>query len=114
MTHLRQFEFNNRMAAQRKLLQSVNRTADWIEELAGISRDAIDRWARVNSVVAGDDIMRLLLAAAKQLQFLATKSQEQLSENYVELTLDLADIQNALELALANKKLGESCGSRVS
>ncbi len=100
MTHLGQPEFNNRMAAQRKLLQIVNGAGTWTEELAGISLDAIDRWVGVNNLDHQSDVLRILLLAAKRLQFLSSKSQEQLSAAYVGIMSDFAVVQKDLEDAL--------------
>ena len=43
-------EFNSRIAAQRNVLQLVNRKNWGKEELFGLSRQAIDRWVSVNRI----------------------------------------------------------------
>ena len=110
----REFEFNNRMAAQRRLLRTVNKSDCWRETLAGISVDAIERFARVNLLSASDDVVQILRSAAKIMQCLATKSQEQLTDDYANVVREVDELQHKLETILANKNLHTSCGSRVS
>ena len=102
------------MSAQRRLLRAVNKADCWIEKLAGISFDAIERFARVNFMPSSDEIIQHLTAASRQLQFLATKSQEQLTEKYAKLGLEVEDLQRKIETAMANKMLDRSGGSAAS
>lgn len=104
----REFEFNNRMAAQRRLLRAVNRMDGWCEELAAVSVDAIERFARVNLLSPTDDVLQLLSIAGKRLQCLATKSQEQLTDEYANVVREVDDLQRRLEDVLANKAVNRS------
>jgi hypothetical protein len=78
MTH----EFNNRIAAQRTILQIVNRSPWPSESLTGLSRHAIDRWISVNRIDPGSRLPSLINDVSGKLFFLANKSQEQISEDY--------------------------------
>jgi hypothetical protein len=110
----REFEFNNRIAAQRRLLRTVNKSDCWSEQLAGISVDAIERFACVNSLPASDDLVRTLRLAAKALQCLATKSQEQLTDEYDKIEIEVDELQRSLEILLANMAMHSSQDSSDS
>lgn len=84
-------EFNNRIAAQRDILLTVNR-APWTEELFGMSSGALERWMRRNGVEATSTLARLLLEAASKLFFLANKSQEQITDEYKLRSLEVGDL----------------------
>jgi hypothetical protein len=107
-----EFEFNNRIAAQRRLLFAVNKEDCWCEKLAGISVDAIERFERVNLMLPTDDIVQVLRLAAKTMQGLATKSQEQLTDEYANIEREVDELQRKLEAVLADKALNASGRSR--
>jgi|SRR5580692_1183603 hypothetical protein len=93
-------EFSDRIAAQRHLLQVVNQ-GRWKEELFGLSSKAIDRWSLANNVSPDANLAVLLRNAGSKLFCLATRSQEQVSEEYgkvsSELTLITAAIQGEID-----------------
>lgn len=94
-------EFNDRIAAQRHILQLINKKK-WVkEELFGLSSKAIDRWVSVNIVNPEAKLVRLIREAAEKLFFLANKSQEQVSDEYKAMTKDIAGIAKAIEMELA-------------
>ena len=74
-------EFNNRIAAQRRVLCLVNRK-EWKEELFGLSGRAIERWRAANDIDPKSPLLGLVAAASSTLFCLATKSQEQISDEY--------------------------------
>jgi hypothetical protein len=78
-------EFNNRIAAQREILINVN-SGRWKEELFGLSSGAIDRWMNANRLESGSDLVELIRQAADKLFFLSNKSQEQITEEYKNLS----------------------------
>ncbi|MGP8442379.1 hypothetical protein ACT2E5_09620 [Burkholderia vietnamiensis] len=84
-------EFNNRIAAQRDILEIVN-GAQWSEELFGLSSGAIDRWLHRNSVSTESQLAILIEKAAGTLFFLSNKSQEQITEEYKNLSLEVKSI----------------------
>lgn len=89
-------EFNNRMEAQRRILRIVNGKSHWREELCGLSLSAIERWARVNKCEIDGELTMLLKEISKILLFLATKSQEQISEEYRTLSFDVQRLTDDL------------------
>lgn len=90
-------EFNNRMDAQRRVLSIVNSHRHWREELCGLSLNAIERWARVNECEYDGSLTTLLKTISKSLFFLATKSQEQVSQDYRKLSSDVAKLTEDLK-----------------
>lgn len=93
-------EFNNRMDAQRNVLEVINRKRSNKEELCGLSNKAIERWIAVNRLNPESDICRILFKISEKLFFLATKSQEQVSEKYQLLSYEIAQLQHNLERAI--------------
>lgn len=97
-------ELNNRIEAQRRILQIVNRW-DWPEELYGLSSGAIERWLKENSISPSTDLARAIYLCAEKLFFLSNKSQEQVTEEYLllsnevaQLTQDMVKIMDALDI----------------
>lgn len=82
-------EFNNRISAQREILQVVNKRPQ-DEELFGLSGKAIDRWIVANRVDTESRLVQLIRAAADKLFFLANKSQEQITEDYQILSAEIS------------------------
>ena len=89
-------EFNNRDAAQRHVLQLVNRK-QWREELFGLSSRAIQRWRTVNHIDPDSHLSILVATASSKLFCLAAKSQEQISEEYGKISDEFARIALAIE-----------------
>jgi hypothetical protein len=75
-------EFNNRIAAQRRILIIVN-SKPWREELYGLSRGAIERWIHTNLIDPKSTLSVALYESAEKLFFLANKSQEQITDEYL-------------------------------
>lgn len=84
-------EFNNRIDAQREVLNLVNRK-HWKEELHGLSSGAIDRWIRVNSIDTTSDLAHAVHESAGKLFFLANKSQEQITDEYLMLSVEISEL----------------------
>lgn len=89
-------EFNNRIAAQRKILQLVNGRNSVSEELFGLSQKAIDRWVLVNHIDSESRLVSLIKEASAKLFFLANKSQEQVTEEYKAVSTQIASIYNLI------------------
>ena len=95
-------EFNNRISAQRDALKIVNGSGVFVEPLLSLTEKAIDRWSRNNKVDAHNSIITLLKSMSGTLFFLANKSQEQITEDYKNLS-DKVSIQlSDLELEMLN------------
>ena len=90
-------EFNNRIAAQRQVLQLVNRKKWEKEELLGLSTKAIERWTSVNRIDPESRLVELVKTASGKLFFLANKSQEQISEDYKMISKEIAVISQTIE-----------------
>ncbi|HLO85493.1 MAG TPA: hypothetical protein VK203_10895 [Nostocaceae cyanobacterium] len=95
-------EFNNRIAAQRKVLQLVNRKQWEKEELLGLSSKAIERWISMNRIDPESLLVELVRTASAKLFFLANKSQEQISEEYKTIFKEIEIIYKKIEMELTN------------
>jgi hypothetical protein len=93
-------EFNNRIAAQREILEVVNRDRSRKEELFGLSLKAIERWISVNRIDPDAELVVQLKTASGKLFFLANKSQEQVTEEYRIISQDVAAIRESIETML--------------
>ena len=97
-------EFNNRISAQREILTEVN-SSRWTEELFGLSQGALERWFSVNKVNKTSRLASLLFEAAEKLFFLANKSQEQITEEYKNLSLEIEEIKNLIAVEVKNSSI---------
>lgn len=84
-------ELNNRIDAQRVILNHVN-SVFWNEELYGLSRSAIDRWISVNGIDPKADLPCAICESADKLFFLANKSQEQVTDEYLLLSVEILEL----------------------
>lgn len=84
-------EFNNRIDAQRVILNLVNRRG-WKEELYGLSSGAIDRWIRTNEINPSAGLACAVYESAGKLFFLANKSQEQITNEYQLLSSEIHEL----------------------
>lgn len=75
-------EFVGRMETQRYVLDVVNRSVSKEEKLFGLSSDAISRWVVVNRLGVESKLPRLLRQISSELFFIATRSQEPVSDEY--------------------------------
>lgn len=89
-------EFNNRMDKQRQVLELINSNYKGKEELFGLSKKAIDRWLQENRITSDNKISIILFDISDKLFFLATKSQEQISEEYKNKSIEINELQNQL------------------
>ncbi len=76
-------EFLGRMATQRRVLNIVNSKIVAREKLFGLSANAIDRWAATNQLGPSSELTLLLKVISSELFFMATRSQEPVSADYV-------------------------------
>lgn len=74
-------EFQNRVNLQRQIIALVNKSLKFKEPLASLSYGCITRWKQNNSQVS-HLTYELLLDLSNKVLFLATKSQEQITEEY--------------------------------
>lgn len=97
-------EFIDRIAAQRRILRIVNAERRR-EELFGLSANAISRWTAINGLTASSGEVTLLYSVAEALSFLATRSQDQTSDEYVRVSDDVAALTQRLEELVAARTL---------
>lgn len=76
-------EFNDRVSAQRAILRIINREPWQQEQLHGLSSGAIERWADFNDIKSRSKLVALVREAGEKLFFLANKSQDQVSSEYL-------------------------------
>ena len=94
-------EFNNRMDAQRRVIELVNQSQKGKnEDLFGLSKKAIERWININDISCTSEIGLLLIQISQKLFFLSNKSQEQVSEEYKLLSSEVQQLQQKLVIAL--------------
>ncbi|MEK5756619.1 hypothetical protein [Acinetobacter variabilis] len=74
-------EFQNRVNLQRQIIALVNKKLKFKEPLASLSYGCITRWKKNNTEVL-DQTYEILLDLSNKVLFLATKSQEQITEEY--------------------------------
>ena len=98
-------EFNNRVSAQRTLLQIVNARRWRNEDLFGLSSKAIERWVSVNRIDPDCALVNLIYSASEKLYFLANKSQEQISDEYKMMSKGFADVLVAVKAEMTNVTL---------
>ena len=92
-------EFNNRIAAQRDILQVVNGRTQ-TEELFSLSSKAIDRWIAANQINPESDLAQLIRNSSGKLFFLANKSQEQITEEYELVSGELSVLRLAIQQSI--------------
>lgn len=92
-------EFIDRIEAQRRILRLVNGACNLQEELFGLSSGALDRWARVNGLDETAPLLDLLRQAASKLFLLSNKSQEQVTDEYHNLSDDVIHLTELIATA---------------
>jgi hypothetical protein len=95
-----QHEFNNRIAAQRAILSVINLKPWSGEQLFGLSSKAIDRWVSVNRIEPSSQLVKLIRDVSAKLFFLANKSQEQVSDEYIAVHVGIAAACDAIRIQL--------------
>lgn len=93
-------EFNNRMDAQRNILEVINRQTGYTEELCGLSKNAIERWIASNHINPRSEICEILFQITNKLFFLANKSQEQITNEYKLLSSEISALKISLIKAM--------------
>lgn len=94
-------EFNNRIGAQRDILKIVNGSGLFVENLLSLTEKSIDRWSRNNELDAHNSIIKILKLMSGTLFFLANKSQEQITEDYKDLSSKVSYQMADLKIEIA-------------
>jgi hypothetical protein len=92
-------EFSNRVEAQRVVLRTINE-ARWKEELFGLSRSAIERWASSNGLSRDSKLVELSLKASSELASLAAHSDAPIAAEYRFASQRLKDLTHELRAQL--------------
>lgn len=74
-------EFQNRVNLQRQIIVLINKKLKFNEPLASLSYGCLNRWKNANNQVL-NQTYEILLDLSNKVLFLATKSQEQITEEY--------------------------------
>lgn len=91
------YDFLNRVDAQRMILENVN-SYHWSDEpLMSLSKKSIERWTERNVHTPPSELISLLLLASEKLFFLANKSQEQITEDYKRLSIEIYNVSNKIK-----------------
>ncbi|WP_052593392.1 hypothetical protein [Aureispira sp. CCB-QB1] len=99
------FEFNNRISAQREIIQLINGTTQLKTSIFGLSSKAIQRWTIENQLDSSSELVKIITEISGKLFFLANKSQEQISESYKNLSVEISSFVTKLKEEL--KKYSE-------
>jgi hypothetical protein len=99
-------EFNNRISAQREILRVVNGRSQ-SGELFGLSSKAIDRWVTSNGMDSSCLLVELIKAASAKLFFLGTKSQDQVTEEYQNISNDICALHARIEREVERLRFSE-------
>lgn len=82
--------------------RSANKAKLGSEDLFSLSAEAIERWISVNNIKSESRLVHLVTQAAGKLFFLATKSQEQISDNYKLLSQEVNAIYDLIALEMSS------------
>lgn len=85
-------EFLNRITAQRKVINIVNKEAKLTFPLVGLSVKSMERWQLENSISNDSELIKLLYLISSKLFFLANKSQEQITNEYKLLSQSVSEL----------------------
>lgn len=97
-------EFSNRVDAQRHILKIVNATIHNKEQLLSLSSKAIKRWCTINKINCESELVTKITEASEKLFFLANKSQEQITNEYKNISLEINTITHVIS-NLAKKQV---------
>lgn len=93
-------EFNNRIELQREVIKIINsKGLDY--QITGLSDNGIKRWLSDNRIDKNSELIKLIFEIASKLFFLANKSQEQITDSYKKLSLDVSDLVKKLRLKIS-------------
>ena len=95
-------EFLNRITAQRKVINIVNKEEKIVFPLVGLSTKSMERWKLENSISNDSDLMKVLFLISSKLFFLANKSQEQITDEYKLLSKSISELINHLNQNIKN------------
>lgn len=89
-------DFLNRIEVQRRVIKIINNSR-LTYQLSGLSINSLRKWAMDNKIEEKTDIYNHLLLISSKLFLLSNKSQEQISEDYKMISIDINECVNKLE-----------------
>ena len=92
-------EFNNRIELQREVIKIINQKK-LDSQITGLSDSAIKRWVSDNKLDKDSEQIKLLYEISSKLFFLANKSQEQITDSYKKLSIEVSDLVNRLRMKI--------------
>lgn len=92
-------EFLNRIDLQREVIQIVN-GGFYKFQLSGLSLKAIEKWKDENQINNSNKLLDILKVISGKLYFLSNKSQEQITEEYKSLSIEVAEYVARLKLII--------------
>ncbi|MBE0393340.1 hypothetical protein [Flavobacterium sp. PL002] len=95
-------DFLNRITAQRKVINIVNKEKKHDFPLVGLSSKSLERWKLENSISDNSELVESLYLISSNLFFLANKSQEQITEEYKLLSNSVSNLINNLNVNIKN------------
>lgn len=96
-------EFNNRIETQRRTLRLVNSTTQSNEPLLSLAEKAISRWIIVNGINPNNKMVNIIREISAKLFFLANKSQEQITDDYAEISKTVETLIDQLRMEALEK-----------
>lgn len=93
-------EFNNRIDMQRRVIKIVN-SCNFKHQISGLSRNSIERWVNENNIL-DEKKSNILKEISSKLFFLGTKSQEQITDDYKNKSIEVSELISELENVIAN------------
>lgn len=105
-------EFNNRIVAQRSVLEIVNGQYSRCEQLSGLSKKAIERWLSANKIDSKGEVAVILFKISNNMISLGIKSQEQVTNDYQNTVSSIQALAAQLGTALGQQIDSPSAGSR--
>jgi hypothetical protein len=95
-------EFLNRITAQRKVINIVNKENKITFPLVGLSAKSMERWQLENSISNDSELIKVLYLISSKLFFLANKSQEQITNEYKLISKTVSELINYLNQNIKN------------
>ncbi len=92
-------EFNNRIELQREVIKIVTK-GEFEFQITGLSKNSIQRWLMDNKLDTESEITKLLYKISGKLFFLANKSQEQITDSYRNLSIDVSNLVQDLRIKI--------------
>lgn len=88
-------DFLNRIDTQRKVIKIIN-NYNYKIHLTGLTIKAIEKWRFENNIEKEAECIKILMYISSKLFFLSNKSQEQITEDYKRVSIEINEFINKL------------------